>query len=406
MKHGALPPPIDDTQEWKVRYESVFGINPDEYGVEEEEGTNQLGAYEIQQQEGIKLHDRLKPPTDRYSEAIDEVGRILNTTKPKESVELLDRLFKDSGFSFEKEGFDKIKITAPNKEELIVRTKEKGGVYGVLKDARSFIPSVKSQFTTRATDAVVKKLFPSTDQQTIQDFYETNRPQEEYNPNVAVSAKDLDNMVFSFRNAEDALIKESLALQEEGNTFRQDPRHYWNAYKIKQNPVEYKEFLAQRQEIKNQAEDLDARWKKIEEDRLKVMDMEKERNEMLAFTDYSDEKNYGDKFLAEFAGVGSGSNFLGRMWHAAALGRGQSGSVDELGKVWTQVFYGKANEVSEDDINNMREAMKEAQQYGSSETMQNWYTRMNKYREEGSPGLLAMVRATAADPESLKVFLT
>jgi len=377
--------PTDDTQEWKVRYESVFGINPDEYGVEEEEGTNQLGAYEIQQQEGIKLHDRLKPPTDRYSEAIDEVGRILNTTNPKESVELLDRLFKDSGFSFEQEGVE-VKMIAPNKNELVVQTKKR------MKPSRFGLP---------ISPIMQKHLHTATDQQTIQDFYETNRPQEEYNPNVAVSAKDLDNMVFSFRNAEDALIKESLALQEEGNTFRQDPRHYWNPYKIKQNPVEYKEFLAQRQEIKNQAEDLDARWKKLEEDRLKVMDMEKERNEMLAFTDYSDKKNYGDKFLADFAGVGSGSNFFGRMWHAAALGRGQSGSVDELGKVWTQVFYGKANEVSEDDINNMREAMKEAQQYGPSETMQNWYTRMNKYREEGSPGLLAMVRATAADPESL-----
>jgi tryptophan 2,3-dioxygenase len=372
-------------KEWKVRYESVFDINPDEYGIEEEEGTNQLAAYEIQQQEGIKLHDRLKPPTDRYSEAIDEVGRILNTTKPKEAVELLDRLFKDSGFSFEQEGVE-VKMIAPNKNELVVQTKKR------MKPSRFGLP---------ISPIMQKHLHTATDQQTIQDFYETNRPQEEYNPNVAVSAKDLDNMVFSFRNAEDALIQESLALQEEGNTFRQDPRHYWNPYKIKQNPVEYKEFLAQRQEIKNQAEDLDARWKKLEEDRLKVMDMEKERNEMLAFTDYSDKKNYGDKFLADFAGVGSGSNFLGRMWHAAALGRGQSGSVDELGKVWTQVFYGKANEVSEDDINNMREAMKEAQQYGPSETMQNWYTRMNKYREEGLPGLLAMVRATAADPESL-----
>ena len=380
--------PTDDTQEWKVRYESVFDINPDEYGVEEEEGTNQLGAYEIQQQEGIKLHDRLDPTTDRYSEAIAEVGRILNTTKPKEAVELLDRLFKDSGFSFERQGAE-VKMIAPNKNELVVHTTK------TMKPSRLGLATPISPFFMR------QHLHTATEQQTIQDFYETNRPQEEYNPNIAVSAKDLDNMVFSFRNAEDALIKESLTLQEEGNTFRQDPRHYWNPYQIKQNPVEYKEFLAQRQEIKNQAEDLDARWKKLEEDRLKMIDVEKERNEMLAFTDYSDEKNYGDKFLAEFAGIDSGSNFFGRMWHAAALGRGQGGAVDELGKVWTQVFYGKANEVSEDDINNMREAMKEAQQYGSSETMQNWYTRMNKYKEEGSPGLLAMVRATAADPESI-----
>ena len=54
--------PIDDTQEWKAMYQSAFGIDPDQHGIQEDEALRQLA------QEGEMLAS--EPMQDRYSEAV------------------------------------------------------------------------------------------------------------------------------------------------------------------------------------------------------------------------------------------------------------------------------------------------------------------------------------------------
>ena len=70
-------------------------------------------------------------------------------------------------------------------------------------------------------------------------------------------------------------------------------------------------------------------------DGLKMMDDEKERNEMITFSDYSDEPNYSEQWRGEFAGILPCANCMGRMVNAAAIGRTNSQNVATMNQVGT-----------------------------------------------------------------------